>query len=85
MNEFDESICDFVERLRTENEQLKAENERLNREADWLAGRFVYCPDEDAPEAYWHICKGEDCKGTGKEDVAACWRRAARAAIAEGE
>lgn len=59
--------------------RLQAEVARLEREADWLAQQFQNCPDEVEPEGeYWDICKMEDCAGVGKEDVAACWRRAAR-------
>lgn len=55
------------------------EAERLEREADWLADQFRDCPDEmELDGEYWDICKMEDCKGVGKEDMAACWRRAAR-------
>ncbi|MDE6733879.1 MAG: hypothetical protein K2J64_00220 [Desulfovibrio sp.] len=62
--------------------RLRAEVERLEREADWLAQQFRDCPDEVEPEGeYWDICKMEDCAGVGKEDVAACWRRAARKAV----
>lgn len=58
--------------------------ERLEREAAYLANRLTYCPDEDDPEAYWHICKGDNCEGP-KEDMAACWRRAASVAVEESQ
>lgn len=58
--------------------------ERLEREAQWLADQFRDCPDEADPEAYWHICKREDCQGVG-EDMAACWRRAASVAVEESQ
>lgn len=48
MNTFDESICDFVARLRTENEQLRAKNEQLEKEAAWLAARcHEFCDAHD--------------------------------------
>lgn len=62
-----------------EIKSLRQENERLNAEADWLANNVEFgCPDEVDPEAWWYeICKHDDCKGQ-KEDVGACWRRAAQ-------
>lgn len=65
--------------------RLRGEVKRLEREADWLANQIRDCPDEVDQEAYWDICKREDCRGFGKEDVAACWRRASHGAVEKGE